>query len=197
MKGLVLAGGKGSRLRPVTSALNKHLLSVYDKPMIYYPIATLMAAGIREILLISDVDSLKLYRELLGDGAHIGLTISYSAQNEANGISEAFVIGKSFIGNDKCALILGDNLFHGTGLGRQLMDLTDLTGCQIFAHRVADPSNYGVVDFDANGKPLHIIEKPVNSKSNYAIPGLYFFDNRVVYSFLTLTLRWNTVKNVF
>ena len=180
MKGIVLAGGTGSRLRPVTNVFNKHLMSVYDKPMIYYPIATLMAAGIRDILIISGVESLPSYKALLGDGSKFGLTFSYAIQNNAAGISEAFEIGTEFIGKENCALILGDNLFHGTGLGRQLMELENIDGCRIFAHRVANPSNYGIVNFDESGNPIGIIEKPVDPTSNYAIPGLYFFDNRVI-----------------
>jgi glucose-1-phosphate thymidylyltransferase len=180
MKGLILAGGTGGRLRPTTLAINKHLLTIYDKPMIYYPLATLMAAGIRNLLLISDQKSLEFYKTLLGDGDSIGVSISYAIQEHATGISDAFTIGKDFIGSDKCALILGDNVFHGTGLGRQLMDLSELEGCHIFAHRVADPSNYGVVEFSPEGKSIKISEKPKFTSSSYAIPGLYFFDNKVV-----------------
>jgi glucose-1-phosphate thymidylyltransferase len=179
MKGLILAGGTGGRLRPTTFAINKHLLTIYDKPMIYYPLATLMAAGIRNLLLISDKKSLELYKTLLGDGGSIGVSISYAVQEHATGISDAFTIGQDFIGSDRCALILGDNVFHGTGLGRQLMDLSELKGCHIFAHRVADTSSYGVVEFSPEGEPIKICEKPKLTSSSYAIPGLYFFDNKV------------------
>ena len=180
MRGIILAGGKGTRLSPLTSVLNKQILPIYDKPMIYYPLATLMAAGIREILIITNPEDANLYKQLLSNGSKLGIKISYEVQAKPTGIADAFIIGKDFIGLETCALILGDNLFHGTGLGRQLMDLKSISGCHIFAHRVADPASYGVIEFNKDGKPEAIIEKPINSKSNFAIPGLYFFDNSVV-----------------
>ena len=179
MRGILLAGGKGSRLQPITSAMNKQLLPVYDKPMIYYPLATLMASGIREILIITNPADKEIYERLLKTGNHLGISISYETQESPTGITDAFIIGEEFIRGENCALILGDNLFHGTGLGRQLMDLNSIDGCHIFAHRVANPSSYGVIEFDEEGTPLRIAEKPAEPKSNFAIPGLYFFDGTV------------------
>ena len=180
MRGIILAGGSGSRLWPITLSVNKHLLPVFDKPMIHYPMATLLAAGIREIAIICRPEDLHLYRQLLGDGINLGITITYFEQNEPKGIAEAFLITEDFIRDHKVALILGDNIFHGTGMGRQLMDYSNVDGAHVFAYKVADPSNYGVIEFDLNGNVMSITEKPVDPKSNYAIPGLYFFDEDVV-----------------
>jgi len=180
MRGIILAGGSGTRLRPITLGLNKQALPIYDKPMIYYPLATLMAAGMREILIISTPSALGYFKDLFLDGRELGLNIKYEMQMNPTGIADAYTIGKEFVGQENSALILGDNVFHGTGLGRQLMDLGNLSGCQIFAHRVSDPTNYGVIEFSSTGEPVKILEKPKASNSNYAIPGLYFFDNKVV-----------------
>jgi glucose-1-phosphate thymidylyltransferase len=180
MRGIILAGGAGTRLYPLTSQLSKQILPVYDKPMIYYPLATLMAAGIREIMIISTPRDLSNFQSLFGNGGHLGLSISYSIQPEPKGIAEAFLIAGDFVRSSNCALILGDNLFHGTGLGRQLMDLSQISGCQIFAYKVADSSNYGVVRFNDSGEPTEIEEKPKTGAPGFAIPGLYFFDGTVV-----------------
>jgi glucose-1-phosphate thymidylyltransferase len=179
MRGIILAGGSGSRLWPITLSVNKHLLPVFDKPMIHYPMATLMAAGVREIAIICRPEDIDLYRKLLGNGSNLGIALIYFEQSEPKGIADAFLIAQDFIRNHKVALILGDNIFHGTGMGRQLTEFANVDGAHVFAYKVADPSNYGVIEFDANGNVVSIIEKPVAPKSNYAIPGLYFFDEDV------------------
>jgi glucose-1-phosphate thymidylyltransferase len=180
MKGIILAGGTGSRLWPVSKSVNKHLLPIFDKPMIYYPLFTLMAAGIRQILLITNSHSISAYKSLLGDGSSYGVEIQYEKQDQASGIVDAFIIGKKFISNDHCALILGDNLFHGAKLGNFLSNHTNCDGASIFAYHVSDPKNYGVVEISSEGEVLSLEEKPNNPKSSYAIPGLYFYDNSVV-----------------
>lgn len=180
VKGIVLAGGTGSRLWPITWGTSKPLLPVYDKPMVHYPIATLMLAGIREILIITTKQDQESFRKLLGSGSDIGVSFTYAVQEQPNGIAEAFLIGESFIKNEPCALILGDNIFYGVGLGKQLKSIQVDIGAQIFAQEVADPERYGVVEFDSSGQAISIEEKPQQPKSNYAIPGLYFYDEEVV-----------------
>ena len=180
MKGIILAGGSGTRLHPLTLAMSKQMMPVYDKPMIYYPLSILMMAGINEVLIISTPADLPNFEKLLGTGAQIGCKFSYAVQEVPNGLAQAFVIGEKFIGNEKVALVLGDNIFHGQGLGRQLQTCKNPDGGIVFAYHVSDPERYGVVDFDANHKVLSIEEKPTHPKSNYAVPGLYFYDNTVV-----------------
>jgi len=180
MKGIILAGGSGTRLHPLTIAISKQLMPIYNKPMIYYPLATLMWAGIKEILIISTPHDLPLFKALLGDGKKYGCQFEYAVQEYPNGLAEAFIIGKEFIGTDKVALVLGDNIFYGTGLADLLQANNDPDGGIIYAYHVHDPERYGVVDFDKHGKVLSIEEKPLAPKSNYAVPGIYFYDNDVV-----------------
>ncbi len=180
MKGIVLAGGTGSRLWPTTWGVSKQLLPVYDKPLIHYPISTLMLAGIREILIITNEQDQVSFKRLLGEGSSYGVTFSYTTQKTPDGLAQAFIIGESFIGKDKCALVLGDNIFHGDSLGTQLKALTDIEGAHIFAYKVKDPERYGVVEFDKSGKVISIEEKPNKPRSSYAVPGLYFYDNTVI-----------------
>ena len=179
MKGIVLAGGTGSRLFPLTKAVSKQLLPVYDKPMIYYPISTLFLAGIREILIITTPRDLQSFKDLLGDGSQFGASFTYLVQSKPRGLAEAFILGENFIGEDSCALILGDNIFHGVGLGNSLKESFKSTGARIFTYEVSNPSDYGVVVLDTNQQPIAVVEKPKDFLSNLAITGLYFFDRTV------------------
>ena len=180
MKGIILAGGTGSRLWPITKAVSKQLMPVYDKPMIYYPLSTLMLSNIRDILIISTPEDLPGFQRLLGDGSLLGCNFSYQVQEKPNGLAQAFVLGKEFIGNDKVALVLGDNIFYGQGFGKLLRNNTDVDGGMVYAYHVNDPERYGVVEFDFTNKAISIEEKPEKPKSNYAVPGLYYYDNSVV-----------------
>ena len=180
MKGIILAGGSGTRLYPITKAISKQLMPIYDKPMIYYPLSILMMAGIRDILIITTPEDNSQFKRLLNDGKQVGCRFEYATQEIPNGLAQAFVIGSKFIGNDKVALILGDNIFYGTGLGRQLHELNNVEGGYVFAYKVSDPERYGVVEFDNKMKVISIEEKPRHPKSNYAVPGFYLYDNEVV-----------------
>ncbi len=180
MKGIILAGGSGTRLYPITKGISKQIMPIYDKPMIYYPLSVLMLAGIKEVLIITTPEDSAQFQRLLGDGKDLGCSFNYAVQEKPNGLAQAFVIGADFIGTDKVALVLGDNIFYGAGFSKLVQSFSDVEGAAIFAYEVNDPERYGVVEFDADFKALSIEEKPISPKSNYAVPGLYFYDNEVV-----------------